>query len=157
MLILMVCLGNICRSPTAEAALVEALEQAGLDGEVTVDSAGTGDWHLGDPPDPRMVAAAADEGLTLRGRARQVSAQDFREADLLLAADAIVRDDLLALAPDDAARAKVRLFREFEETPVQLDIPDPYYGGPAGFTDVVTIARAGARGLVHHLAHQPLG
>ena len=111
----MVCLGNICRSPTAEAALVEALQAAGLDGEVEVDSAGTGDWHLGDPPDPRMVRAAAAEGLTLRGRARKVTAADFRDFDLLLAADGDVRDELLRLAPDDAARAKVRLFRDFEE------------------------------------------
>ncbi len=152
----MVCLGNICRSPTAEAALVEALKAAGLDSEVEVDSAGTGDWHLGDPPDPRMVRAAAAEGLTLRGRARKVTTADFRDFDLILAADGTVRDELLRMAPDDTGRDRVRLFRDFEEGAVHVDIPDPYYGGPEGFRDVVTIARAGARGIVHHLAQRPL-
>ncbi len=150
MRILLVCLGNICRSPTAEAALREALAEAGLDDRVTVDSAGTGDWHLGESPDPRMVDAAAAAGLTVDGTARQITAADF-QADLILVMDAANLRDVRALAPDDAARAKVRLYREFEENADDTEVPDPYYGGSEGFAAVVDVARAGARGVVRHL------
>lgn len=146
--ILTVCLGNICRSPTTEAAIREAAERAGL--EVEVDSAGTGAWHVGNPPDERMTAAAFDDGLTLRGAARQVTTDDFAAFDLILAMDRSNLRDLLALAPDDGSRAKVRLFRDFAGEPDQ-DVPDPYYGGSAGFREVVAIARAGAAGVVEAL------
>jgi len=143
--ILTVCLGNICRSPTAEAALVEAATAAGID--IEVDSAGTGAWHVGEPPDRRMAAAADGDGLRLTGAARQVRIVDFEDFDLLLAMDRSNLADLLTLAPDDDARAKVRLFREFAGEPDQ-DVPDPYYGGPDGFREVVAIARRGAAGVV---------
>lgn len=143
--ILTVCLGNICRSPTAEAAILEAAADADLD--VEVDSAGTGAWHVGNPPDRRMTAAAGEVGLTLQGAARQVSVDDFHDFDLLLAMDRSNLRDLLALAPDDDSRAKVRLFRDFAGEEDQ-DVPDPYYGGAEGFREVVAIARAGARGVV---------
>ncbi len=150
MRILVVCLGNICRSPTAEAALREALVDAGLDDRVTVDSAGTGDWHLGEPPDPRMVDAAAAARLTLGGRSRLITPADF-DADLILVMDAANLRDVRALAPDDATRAKVRLYREFEDDADGTEVPDPYYGGSEGFAHVVDVARAGARGIVRHL------
>lgn len=149
MRILLVCLGNICRSPTAEAALREAAAEAGLDLEV--DSAGTGDWHIGDPPDRRMTAAAARTGLTLAGRARQVTPDDFERFDLLLVMDRTNLDDVCALAPDEASKAKVKLFRSFDPSADGEEVPDPYYGGPDGFANVVEIVRAGARGVVTHL------
>jgi protein-tyrosine phosphatase len=152
MRILMVCLGNICRSPTAEAALREALTDAGLSHRFEVDSAGTGTWHLGEPPDARMTAAAGEVGLELTGRARRVTATDFDTYDLILAMDRSNLADLQALAPDDAARAKIRLFREFEPGADADEVPDPYYGGSDGFGRVVEIARNTARGLVRHLA-----
>lgn len=146
MRILCVCLGNICRSPTAEAAIREALAEAGLDRVVDVESAGTGGWHVGDPPDPRMAKAARAAGLELDGVARRVEPADFETFDWLLAMDRRNESDLLALAPDPAARAKVRRFRDFEERPDAPDVPDPYYEG--NFGRIVEIARAGAAGVV---------
>lgn len=149
MRVLMVCLGNICRSPTAEAAVIEAAEQAGV--AVEVDSAGTGAWHVGNPPDRRMTAAAAEDGLVLDGQARQVTVDDFAEFDLLIAMDTSNRADLERLAPTMAAREQVRLFRDYAGETGQ-DVPDPYYGGPDGFREVVAIVRRAARGLVDAIA-----
>src|SRR3954454_25008201 len=112
--LLFVCLGNICRSPTAEAVVKGLVREQGLDGAVEVASAGTGSWHVGDPPDPRSAQAAAARGVTLDGAARQVLATDFDRYDFLLAMDRENRDALLRPAPDDGARAKVRLLREFD-------------------------------------------
>lgn len=147
--VLVVCLGNICRSPTAEAAVREAAADAGVD--VEVDSAGTGAWHVGNPPDRRMTAAAAEDGLELAGQARQVTVDDFREFDLVVAMDGSNHADLLRLAPDDDARARVRLFREYAGEAGE-GVPDPYYGGPDGFREVVAIVRRAARGLVDAVA-----
>jgi protein-tyrosine phosphatase len=154
MKILLVCLGNICRSPTAEAALREALAEAGLDGRVEVDSAGTGDWHVGNPPDERMTKAAAAVGLELSGRARQVTPGDLRAYDLVLGMDRHNVADLRAMAGDDELAQRVRLFRDFApdaEAGEPLDVPDPYYGGPEGFEHVVEVVRAAARGVVDHV------
>lgn len=112
MRVLLVCLGNICRSPAAAAAVCEAATAAGVD--VEVDSAGLGDWNLGRPPDPRMVAAARAVGLELDGRARQVTEEDFDRYDLILAMDRANLRRLQALAPSEAAERKVRLFRSFQ-------------------------------------------
>lgn len=146
--VLMVCLGNICRSPTAEAALREAADRAGI--SIEVDSAGTGSWHVGDGPDPRMIRAAAEDGLELGGRARQVTAEDFRAFDLVVAMDRSNLADLHRLAPDDDARARVRLFRDFAGE-LDQDVPDPWAGGPDGFREVVAIVRRAADGLVRAL------
>lgn len=147
--VLLVCLGNICRSPTAEAAVREAAADAGVD--LDVDSAGTGAWHVGNPPDARMTSAAAEDALELTGSARQVTADDFSEFDLVVAMDRSNRDDLLRLAPDDDARSRVRLFRDYAGETGQ-DVPDPYYGGPDGFREVVAIVRRAARGMVASIA-----
>lgn len=147
--VLLVCLGNICRSPTAEAAVREAALEAGVDLEV--DSAGTGAWHVGNPPDPRMTAAAAEDDLHLSGAARQVTVDDFRRFDLVVAMDTSNEQDLKRLAPDDDARSRVRLFRAYADEPGQ-GVPDPYYGGPDGFREVVAIVRRAARGLVDAVA-----
>jgi protein-tyrosine phosphatase len=131
--ILFVCLGNICRSPSAEGVARALAAQAGLDGALSFDSAGTGSWHIGDPPDPRARAAAAARGITLSGRARQVCLQDFERFDLLIAMDRSVLRDLESLAPDPKAREKVRLL------PGEVEVTDPYHGGPDGFERVLDL------------------
>jgi protein-tyrosine phosphatase len=151
LVVLTVCLGNICRSPTAAAALREAAVEAGVDLEVR--SAGTGDWHVGRPPDARMRAAAAEVGLDLTGVAAQVDADALRQADLVLAMDRSNLAALERLARLGDVTTPIRLYREFDpEADGQLEVPDPYYGGPEGFAEVVRIARRTAREVVTHLA-----
>jgi protein-tyrosine phosphatase len=151
MRILFVCMGNICRSPTAEGVMRSLLRAEGLDGAVAIDSAGTGGWHAGHPPDSRAVAAARERDIVLEGAARQVTAEDFDDFDLLLVMDRENERDLLARAPDGEARAKVRLLREFDPESVaagDLDVPDPYFGGPHGFDRVLDMVEAACRGLL---------
>jgi len=152
-------MGNICRSPTAEGVMAHLLKEAGLTGSVQIDSAGTGGWHAGSPPDERSAATAARRGITLTGAARQLRRQDFEDYDLLLCADAAnVRDLLNLLPPDDhAVRAKVRLLREFDPASVaanDLDVPDPYYGGSRGFDDVLDLVERACAGLLGQLRTQ---
>jgi protein-tyrosine phosphatase len=153
--VLFVCLGNICRSPTAEGVMRRLVADAGLDGMVVVDSAGTAGWHEGDPPDRRSQHEAKERGLDISGlRGRQVRATDFEQFDLLLAMDAENQRDLLQLAPDAAARGKVRLLREFDTVAVaagDLEVPDPYYGGPEGFARVYDAIESACEGLLAHL------
>jgi protein-tyrosine phosphatase len=152
--LLFVCLGNICRSPTAEGVMRHLVEDQGLADRVVVDSAGTGSWHVGHPPDERATAAAARRGIVLDGTARTFGADDFDRHDLLLAADRENLTAMRALAPDDEARERVRLLREFDPEAVaagDLDVPDPYYGGPRGFEDVLDGVDRACRGLLDHL------
>jgi protein-tyrosine phosphatase len=144
MRILFVCMGNICRSPTAEGVMRRLLRDAGLEG-VEVESAGTGGWHAGEPPDERAAAAAARRGVTLEGSARQVRPADFRRFDLLVAMDRGNLRELLALAPDDEAAGKVRLLVP------DADVPDPYYGGDRGFETVLDMVERACRGLIDDL------
>jgi len=144
--ILFVCLGNICRSPTAEGVMRHLLRERGLDDRVTVDSAGTGAWHIGEPPDSRSGEAAQRRGITLGGAARQVRGADFDDFDLLVAMDRANLRELLRLAPDDEARTRVRLLLGDE------DVPDPYYGGPTGFDDVLDLVTAGCERLLDEVA-----
>ncbi len=146
--ILAVCLGNICRSPTAAAAIREAAAARGV--EVEVDSAGTGSWHVGEPPDARMRQAATGLGLTIEGTARQVRSSDFNDFDLIVAMDRRNLEDLLEIAPAHAVD-RIRLFRSFDPEAPDLEVPDPYYGGDRGFVDVVAMVRAAADGLVESL------
>lgn len=148
MRVLAVCLGNICRSPAAEAAIAEAASDAGVD--IHVDSAGTGAYHVGEPPDARMRRAAADAGLAITGRARQFEPGDFDRFDLIVAMDRANLRDILAQAPDEEAAGRVRLFRSFDPDadPDDLDVPDPYYGGADGFREVVEMVRRAAAGLI---------
>lgn len=145
---LAVCLGNICRSPAAEAAIVEAASNAGVD--VEVDSAGTGAYHLGEPPDQRMRRAAADAGLSMSGSARQFEPADFDRFDLIVVMDRANLRAVVGQAPDENAAGRVRLFRSFDPDadPDDLDVPDPYYGGAEGFARVVEMVRRAAAGLV---------
>lgn len=150
--LLFVCLGNICRSPIAEGVFAHLAAQAGKGDLFTVDSAGTGAWHIGDPPDPRAVAAAARRGIDLSGqRARQLRAEDFDAFDLLLAMDRDNLSELLASAPA-AYSGRVRLFLDGAPEPGVREVPDPYYGGRDGFEEVLDLAEAGARALLARLA-----
>ena len=150
MRILVVCLGNICRSPLAEAALREEIAAVGLADQVVVDSAGTGDWNVGKGPDPRMLAAASDTGLTLGGTARQIAAADLADSDLILVMDRQNLADVLALAPDQATRDKVRLYLDYAGQG-DLEVPDPYYGDDDGFPTVVAMVRDAARTIAVQL------
>jgi protein-tyrosine phosphatase len=145
-------MGNICRSPTAEGVMRSLLREAGLEDRVEVDSAGTGGWHAGDPPDARAAEAARARGIALDGAARQVRPRDFEDFDLIVAMDRENVGDLLALAPDEAGAAKVRLLREFDPAGGDdLDVPDPYYGGAHGFERVLDLVTAACRGLLDEL------
>src|SRR5215210_6213664 len=114
MRLLFVCLGNICRSPTAEGVMRHVLREQGLEDRMEIDSAGTGGWHVGAPPDERATEAAQRREIVLDGAARKFSPGDFEDFDLILAMDESNRRDLVALAPDEDSRAKVRLLREFD-------------------------------------------
>jgi protein-tyrosine phosphatase len=149
--LLFVCLGNICRSPTAEGVMRALIADASLAREVLLDSAGTGSWHVGSPPDSRASAAARGRGIALSGSARQVAETDFFDFDVLLAMDRANRDDLERIAPQGAERARVRLLREFDPASVaagDLDVPDPYYGAHDGFGEVLDLVQAACEGLL---------
>ncbi|MEX1163436.1 MAG: hypothetical protein WEB03_07635 [Nitriliruptor sp.] len=151
--VLTVCLGNICRSPTAEAAIVEAAAEADL--PVVVRSVGTGAWHVGDPRDPRMTAAAADAGLELTGASELITERALDEADLVVVMDRQNLADVQRIAAAAGIDTPIRLFRAFDVTGLErgdLEVPDPYQGGPAGFALVVEQCRAAAAGVVAHLA-----
>ena len=152
MRILFVCMGNICRSPTAEGVMRRLVEQAGLTDRIEIESAGTGGWHVGEPPDERATLAARRRGITLSGAAQQVTPHDFRRFDLLIALDRSNLRELLAIAPDEDAAEKVRLLREFDPAGSgDLDVPDPYYGGDRGFETVLDMVEAACRGLLDEL------
>ncbi len=147
-------MGNICRSPTAEGVMRRLLDDAGLADRVHVESAGTGGWHAGEPPDERATIAARRRGITLAGAAQQVRAADFRDFDLLVAMDRANLRELLAQVPDEDAADKVRLLREFDPASSgapDLDVPDPYYGGDRGFETVLDMVEAACRGLLDEL------
>lgn len=154
MRLLFVCMGNICRSPTGEGVMRHLVREAGLEDEVVIDSAGTGDWHVGNPPDERSRAAAQRRGILLEGAARQVRLSDFEDFDLLLCADRQNLAALRRLAPDAAAREKVRLLREFDPEAAaegDLEVPDPYYGEGDGFEHVLDLVERACRGLLEEV------
>jgi protein-tyrosine phosphatase len=151
--VLMVCLGNICRSPTAHIVFAQRVAEAGLQARVLVDSAGTGDWHIGHPPDARSRAAAAQRGYDMTAlRARQVQPQDFHVFDLLLAMDEHNLRDLQLLALPEH-RHKLRLFMDFAELD-ERSVPDPYYGQVQDFQRVLDLVETAADGLLRHLRQQ---
>ena len=152
--LLFVCLGNICRSPAAEGVFLHLLKQRGLSDRFVVDSAGTGGWHVGNPADRRMQAAANRRGIELPSRARQICLDDFSSFDLVLTMD----DDNLAavrcLAQEAGAGAKATITpmlhyaRNFSET----EVPDPYYGGEAGFEHVLDLLEDACANLLDELS-----
>lgn len=152
-----VCLGNICRSPTAEAVMRGILEREGLHEHVDIDSAGTGAWHVGEPPDHRARAAGKRRGLRVGGKARKVVREDFERFDLLIAMDRSNQADLHRLAPTDEAKERIYLLRDFDdESPTGSEVPDPYYGGADGFEDVLEICDAACRGLLEYVRERHL-
>jgi len=150
MRVLFVCLGNICRSPTAEGVLRHQLAEAGLAEVIHVASAGTGDWHVGNPPDSRTCRAAQSRGYDLSTqRAQQVSVADFTRYDLILAMDESNLAHLRAMRPGHAS-AELDLFLRRYDGAVD-EVPDPYYGGEQGFEQVLDLIEAACRGLVIEL------
>jgi protein-tyrosine phosphatase len=151
MRLLMVCLGNICRSPLAEGAVRAHLDRNGLDW-VEVDSAGTGGWHAGEPPDRRSIAVAAGFGVDIRGqRARKLRSADFERFDWLLCADRSVLRDVQAMAPSGSA-AQAALLMEWAGQGEGAEVPDPYTGGPEDFRTVWAMVDAAAAGIVGRLS-----
>jgi protein-tyrosine phosphatase len=154
----LVCLGNICRSPTAEVVLRAELERAGLSGRVEVDSAGTGDWHVGEPMDPRARAELSRRGYDgARHRARQFEPSWFDRYDLVVAMDESNLARLRRAAPDAQAAGRIVLFRRFDPALAgrhgarDLDVPDPYSGGPEDYALVFDLVQPAARGLAEQL------
>jgi protein-tyrosine phosphatase len=153
----LVCLGNICRSPIADVVLNDLVADAGLDDRVEVTSCGTGTWHIGEPMDPRAAEVLSrSEYDGSRHRARHFG-RDWHDHDLILAMDKANLADILAELPADR-HDRVRLFRSFDPEVATIgaagvpDVPDPFYGGPEGFDDVLAIVERTARALVAHLA-----
>lgn len=149
--ILFVCLGNICRSPAAENIMNHLIDQADLNTAIICDSAGTSSYHIGSPPDPRMTAAAASRGITFRGKARQFKKSDFAEFDLILAMDRDNYQDIIYLDRDGKYRDKVKMMCEFCTHHTLKEVPDPYYGGPEGFNQVIDLLLDACDGLLKYL------
>ena len=150
MRILFVCMGNICRSPTAEGVFRRLVAERAADAGIQVDSAGTHDYHVGDPPDTRAIAAAARRGVDLRPlRARAVRDEDFTAFDLIVAMDRLNRATLLERSPVQV-HERIRLFLEFADT-TEEDVPDPYYGGAPGFERVLDLAEDASLGLLEEI------
>ncbi len=144
-----VCLGNICRSPTAEGVMRHLVREAGLEDKVRIDSAGTAGYHAGDLPDARARAAGARRGIEIGGRARQFKRADFERFDYVLAMDQSNYDDLVELAGSKGAGGKLHLLRSFDPAaPRGAAVPDPYYGGDDGFDDVLDMCLAACRALL---------
>lgn len=149
--ILFVCMGNICRSPTAEGVFRAEVAKAGLGERILTDSAGTHGYHIGDPPDPRSIEAAARRGIDISDlRARLVRAEDFARFDHVLAMDAQNHAALATLCKSGREDC-LRLFLDFAPELKRREVPDPYYGGAAGFEDVLDLCQAASRGLLAHL------
>nr|WP_298375371.1 low molecular weight protein-tyrosine-phosphatase [uncultured Halomonas sp.] len=150
MRVLFVCLGNICRSPTAEGVFRSRLDKAGLTQQVEVDSCGTSDWHIGDPPDSRAIAAAKGRGVDLSQlRGRQLEEEDFRRFDYILAMDHMNLKNLEALRPSDS-QAHISLFMAFAGR-ANEEIPDPYTGDEGHFEKVFDMIEAASDGLIEEL------
>ncbi len=146
--VLMVCLGNICRSPTAEAMLRLKAHEAGLDDRIEVDSAGTADYHVDSPPDRRAIAHGERRGLEMRSlRGRQVAREDFDRFDHILAMDDDNLDDLKRMRPP-GSRAKVALLMSYAPQAGSREVPDPYYGSADGFERVLDLVDAASEGFI---------
>ncbi|MHC5744771.1 MAG: low molecular weight protein-tyrosine-phosphatase [Nostoc sp.] len=155
--LLFVCLGNICRSPSAENIMNHLIEQAGLSDSILCDSAGTSSYHVGSPPDRRMSAAAATKlGIKLRGRARQFQKSDFQDFDLILAMDRENYENILTLDQTKQYQHKVRLMCEFCSRYTLKEVPDPYYGGQEGFNQVIDLLIDACEGLLTKVKSEEL-
>jgi len=149
-----VCLGNICRSPTAHGVMEALVRKAGLEGTIAVDSAGTAGYHVGELPDRRTRATAKERGIELDSRARQFQRDDFARFDYVVAMDRQNREALRRLGGQDAD-GKVTLLRSFENSGAhEADVPDPYYGGEEGFIQVFEICMAGCSALLEQIRRE---
>jgi low molecular weight protein-tyrosine phosphatase len=152
--VLFVCMGNICRSPTAQGVFEHLVEHHGLAQQIHIDSAGTHAYHIGEPPDVRAAQAARKRGIDLGGqRARRVSEDDFLYFDYVLAMDRSNYDDLMSFCPP-AQRAKLHLFLKFATEADEDEVPDPYYGGMTGFERVLDLIEQAAQGLLAEIRQQ---
>ncbi|MEM7793130.1 MAG: low molecular weight protein-tyrosine-phosphatase [Cyanobacteria bacterium P01_C01_bin.118] len=149
--LLFVCLGNICRSPSAENIMNYLLEQRGLQQQVSCDSAGTSSYHIGSPPDSRMTAAAKKRGIKLVGRARQFTVDDFDRFDLILAMDDSNYRNIMSLASSEQHGHKVKRMCEFCREYPDREVPDPYYGGADGFDYVIDLLLDACDGLLQEI------
>jgi protein-tyrosine phosphatase len=153
--VLFVCMGNICRSPTAEGVFRKLLAERAPELGVHIDSAGTHGYHVGAPPDPRACRAAERRGIDLKPlRARQVNEEDFERFELVLAMDEQNMEYLLEICPGEY-RDRVKLFLEFAPHLERREVPDPYYGGSTGFEHVLDLVEEAAIGLIEHLKRTP--
>ncbi len=154
--VIFVCMGNICRSPTAEAVFRHFVENAGLSENILIDSAGTHDYHVGEPPDLRAREAAGQRGYDMGGlRGRQVEEEDFRRFDYVLAMDRANLAILQRLAPPDG-NARVGLFLDYARHHAGREVPDPYYGGTEGFERVLDMVEDAAEGLLQQIRREHL-
>ena len=149
--ILFVCMGNICRSPAAEIIFRHQVAQAGLEGDLFIDSAGTISYHTGNPPDPRMSETLTRRGYEVRGRARQIQPEDLERFDLILTMDEDNLADVRALDGKNQFSDKIRAFVEYLENHDAPRIPDPYYGGQKGLETVIELLEDGCTGLIHQI------
>ena len=147
---LFVCLGNICRSPLAEGVFRHLARDRGVGNRFDIDSAGTGAWHAGEPPDRRSAAVAAANGIALEGTARKVRPDDFERFDYILAMDGENLRDLKQLSERTPGSAELRLLRDYDPEGGE-DVPDPYYGGPGGFDTVYAMVRRSCEALLDDL------
>jgi protein-tyrosine phosphatase len=155
--VLFVCLGNICRSPLAEAVFRHEARKRGVEDRFEIDSAGTSGYHNGAPPDRRSAETARLRGVDVTGRSRQLGAADLRRFDWVIAMDAENLEEIEALKARAGGTARVHRLREWDPRPDSPDVPDPYYGGARGFEDVHDIVERSAAGFLDHLLAQQDG
>ncbi|MEL6354687.1 MAG: low molecular weight protein-tyrosine-phosphatase [Cyanobacteria bacterium J06627_28] len=150
--LLFVCLGNICRSPSAENIMNHLLVARGLTEQISCDSAGTSGYHVGSAPDRRMTLAAQRQGITLTGSSRQFTKRDFEDFDIILAMDESNYRDILSMDLDQRFEHKVKLMCDFCQDHSDKEVPDPYYGGEAGFDYVIELLTDACEGLLNDIS-----
>jgi protein-tyrosine phosphatase len=154
--LLFVCLGNICRSPSAENIMNHLVAQAGLSELIQCDSAGTSGYHVGEKPDSRMTQAANARGIEMRGRSRQLDPSDLETFDLILAMDRSNYNGILALDPSGKYAHKVKMMCDFCREHLDREVPDPYYGGADGFNHVIDLLMDASQGLLEQIVAEEL-
>ena len=149
--VLFVCLGNICRSPAAEGVFLDLLEKKNLLSSFEIDSAGTGDWHIGDLPDKRMREAALERGIELTSRSRQIQKQDFVRFDHILVMDDSNFENVMKLTEKVDEQSKVKKFTDYQSDSKRTIVPDPYFGGKEGFYEVLDLVEECSKGFLNAL------
>lgn len=153
--VLFVCLGNICRSPLAEAVFNQLLSEKGLTHSIQSDSAGTSDYHIGEDPDPRTMEVVTKYNLSLNHQARQFGSNDFTDFQYIIAMDSSNKKNIAALLPDrNEQHQQIFLMREFDEEADSLDVPDPYWSGKEGFTQVYHMLQRSCKKLLEHIIRE---